>query len=69
MTTDQKQGVDRPTGQGRATAMQRFTGVCVRYVERFMPDPYLFAISLTLLVVLLIFAFVPDATIRGVIDG
>jgi short-chain fatty acids transporter len=34
-----------------------------------MPDPYLFAISLTLLVVLLIFAFVPDATIRGVIDG
>jgi short-chain fatty acids transporter len=69
MTTDQKQGVDRPTGQGRATAMQRFTGVCVRYVERFMPDPYLFAIILTLLVVVLIFAFVPGATLGGVIDG
>lgn len=69
MTTDQEQQVKRPTGQGRRTAMQRFTGLCVRYVERFMPDPYLFAIILTLLVVVLIFAFVPGATLGGVIDG
>lgn len=27
--------------------MQRLTGLCVRYVERFMPDPYLFAVILT----------------------
>jgi len=49
--------------------MQRFTDVCVRYVERLMPDPYLFAIILTLLVVVLIFAFVPGATLGGVVDG
>ncbi|HEY6932823.1 MAG TPA: TIGR00366 family protein [Marmoricola sp.] len=69
MTADQKQEVHRPIGRGHRTAMQRFTGLCVRYVERFMPDPYLFAIILTLLVVVLIFAFVPGATLGGVIDG
>ena len=69
MTTSQKQDVQRPAEQARKTAMQRFTGLCVRYVERFMPDPYLFAIILTLLVVVLIFAFVPGATLGGVVDG
>lgn len=49
--------------------MQRFTNVCVRYVERLMPDPYLFAVILTLVVVALIFAFVPGATAGGVVDN
>lgn len=53
----------------RGTVMQRFTDVCVRYVERLMPDPYLFAVILTLIVVLLIFLLVPGATVGGVVDS
>jgi short-chain fatty acids transporter len=53
----------------RETMMQRFTAVCVRYVERLMPDPYLFAVILTLIVVLLVFLLVPGATPGGVVDG
>ena len=45
----------------RKKPMQKFTDVCVRYVERLMPDPYLFAVILTLLVVGLIFLLVPNA--------
>ena len=71
MSTSQQQ---HPDTQGsaapvRQTPMQRFTGLCVRYVERLMPDPYLFAIILTLLVVVMIFVFVPDASVVGVVDG
>lgn len=69
MTTSRQQDVQHPTGPVRQTVMQKFTGLCVRYVERFMPDPYLFAIILTLLVVVLIFAFVPGATLGGIVDG
>ena len=48
--------------------MQRFTGVCVRYVERLMPDPYLFAVILTLVVVLMIVLLVPGTTAGGIVD-
>src|SRR5271169_4140896 len=34
----------------RRGLMQSLTALCVRYVERLMPDPYLFAIILTLIV-------------------
>ena len=53
----------------RGTPMQRFTDVCVKYVERLMPDPYLFAVILTLLVVVMIFAFVPGTSVGGVVDS
>ena len=56
-----------PTARKRP--MQWFTDVCVRYVERLMPDPYLFAVLLTLLVVGLIFWLVPTATAGGIVDS
>lgn len=58
-----------PSPRLRLGVTQRFTGVCVRYVERWMPDPYLFAVILTLVVVVLIFVFVPGTTWAGLIDG
>jgi short-chain fatty acids transporter len=69
------QGQDLAVGEGRAErpgrpgALHRFTDLSVRYVEKWMPDPYLFAVILTLVVVLLIFAFVPGASIGGIVDG
>jgi hypothetical protein len=39
------------------------------YVERLMPDPYLFAVILTLLVVGLIFLLVPNANAGGIVDS
>ncbi|MCL6597818.1 MAG: TIGR00366 family protein [Alicyclobacillus macrosporangiidus] len=47
--------------------LRRFTNLCVSYVQRFMPDPYLFAVILTLLVVVLDFLFVKGATLGGVV--
>src|SRR5258708_6467904 len=38
----------------RRGVMQSLTTLSVRYVERLMPDPYLFAIILTLVVVALV---------------
>ena len=58
-----------PLGVARKTPMQWFTNGCVRYVERLMPDPYLFAVILTLLVIALIFFLVPDATAGGIVDS
>ncbi|BBZ43999.1 TIGR00366 family protein [Mycobacterium parmense] len=48
---------------------QRFTGLCVRYVERLMPDPYLFAVILTLIVVALVALLVHGATPTGVLKA
>ena len=53
----------------RKTPMQWFTNGCVRYVERLMPDPYLFAVILTVIVVGLIFLFVPHANAGGILDS
>lgn len=69
MTQDQAADDDTRTRIRRGTPMQRFTDVCVRYVERLMPDPYLFAVVLTLLVVVMIFVFVPGTSLGGVVDG
>ncbi|MEP7368221.1 MAG: TIGR00366 family protein [Dermatophilaceae bacterium] len=49
--------------------MRWFTDICVHYVERLMPDPYLFAVILTLLVVGLIFVLVPGANAGGIVDS
>ncbi|HEY8820434.1 MAG TPA: TIGR00366 family protein, partial [Dermatophilaceae bacterium] len=53
----------------RKTPMRWFTDACVHYVERLMPDPYLFAVILTLIVVVLIFILVPGAGAGGIVDG
>lgn len=47
----------------------KLTNFFVRYVQRYMPDPYLFAIILTLLVVVLNFWLVPQATTSGIINA
>lgn len=60
---------DRKVAAGRPGPLHRFTDLSVRYVEKWMPDPYLFAVILTLVVVVLIFAFVPGASLGGVVDG
>ncbi|QSO47276.1 short-chain fatty acid transporter [Alicyclobacillus mengziensis] len=49
--------------------LKRFTDVCVRYVQRWMPDPYLFAVILTLIVVVLDFLFVKNASMIGIINA
>ncbi|SFU97698.1 TIGR00366 family protein [Alicyclobacillus macrosporangiidus] len=46
---------------------RRFTNLCVAYVQRFMPDPYLFAVILTLIVVVLDFLCVKGVTLGGVV--
>jgi short-chain fatty acids transporter len=53
----------------RKTLIQRFTDLCVRYVERFMPDPFLFAVILTLVVVAMILLWVPHASPQGILEG
>src|SRR5690242_16197609 len=50
---------------GRPGPLHRFTDLSVRYVEKWMPDPYLFAVILTVVVVALIFALVPGASLGG----
>ena len=60
-TASQEPAIKPPSPAARKTPMQWFTNGCVHYVERLMPDPYLFAVILTLLVVGLIFLLVPDA--------
>ncbi|MFJ3957921.1 TIGR00366 family protein [Arthrobacter sp. NPDC090010] len=53
----------------RRGLLQRFTALCVRYVERFMPDPYLFAVLLTILVVVLVAVLVPGASAPGMVTA
>jgi short-chain fatty acids transporter len=53
----------------RRGLMQRLTALCVRYVERFMPDPYLFAVILTLIVVALVAVLVNGATPGGMVKA
>ncbi|MGO3712734.1 short-chain fatty acid transporter [Alcaligenes aquatilis] len=53
----------------RPNLLTRFTNICVRYVEKWMPDPYLFAVILSLLVVGLIALFVDGATPGGMVDA
>jgi short-chain fatty acids transporter len=53
----------------RRGLMQSVTALCVRYVERLMPDPYLFAIILTLIVVALVAFLVNGATPSGILKA
>jgi short-chain fatty acids transporter len=65
----QKPAITSQPALARRTPMRWFTDICVRYVERLMPDPYLFAVILTLLVVGLIFLLVPGAKAGGIVDS
>ena len=49
--------------------VQSLTALCVRYVERLMPDPYLFAVILTLIVVALVALLVRGATAGGILKA
>jgi len=68
-TAPQEPAIKPPPPAARKTPMQWFTNGCVHYVERLMPDPYLFAVILTLLVVGLILLLVPDANAGGIVDS
>jgi short-chain fatty acids transporter len=63
MTTTQRRRVER------RGLIQRLTELCVRYVERLMPDPYLFAVLLTLIVVALVALLVRGATASGILKA
>ncbi|OMC07824.1 TIGR00366 family protein [Mycobacterium sp. SP-6446] len=63
MTTEEDRHVER------GGFVQRLTGLCVRYVERLMPDPYLFAVILTLIVVGLVALLVRGATASGILKA
>ena len=63
MTEEQDRKVER------RGLMRWLTALCVRYVERLMPDPYLFAVILTALVVGLIALLVRGATPSGVLKA
>jgi short-chain fatty acids transporter len=47
----------------------KLTSFFVRYTQKFMPDPYLFAVILTLIVVGLDFWLVPNASMSGMINA
>jgi short-chain fatty acids transporter len=49
--------------------IQSLTALCVRYVERLMPDPYLFAVILTLIVAALVALLVHDASPSGMLQA
>ncbi|WP_061007072.1 TIGR00366 family protein [Mycolicibacterium mucogenicum] len=49
--------------------MQSLTALCVRYVERLMPDPYLFAVILTLIVAAMVALLVHGATPSGMLKA
>jgi short-chain fatty acids transporter len=53
----------------RRGVMQSLTALCVRYVERLMPDPYLFAVVLTLIVAALVAALVNGAAPTGMLKA
>lgn len=53
----------------RRGVLQSLTGLSVRYVERLMPDPYLFAVILTLIVAGLVAALVRGASAHGMLTA
>jgi len=67
--------LEQPTPAGeqrkpeRRGVMQSLTAMCVRYVERLMPDPYLFAVILTLIVAALGALLVNGASPSGMLKA
>jgi short-chain fatty acids transporter len=60
--------ITKPAGEG-TNVFAKLTNFFIRYIQRYMPDPYLFAIILTLLVVVLNFWLVPQTTMGGIINS
>ncbi|MEE2852972.1 MAG: TIGR00366 family protein [Actinomycetota bacterium] len=53
----------------RRSVIQGLTTLCVRYVERLMPDPYLFAVILTIIVAALVALLVHGASATGMLKA
>src|SRR5271156_2212880 len=53
----------------RRGVMQSLTALCLRYVERLMPDPYLFAVILTLIVAALVALLVGGSSPSGMLKA
>jgi len=49
--------------------LRKFTDVAVVYVQRYMPDPFVYAVILTLICVVLNFALVPGSSIDGIVTA
>src|ERR1700748_2378856 len=64
MTTNEVPKTPRPRG-----GMESLTALCVRYVERLMPDPYLFAVILTVIVAALVALLVHGASAGGMLKA
>lgn len=68
-TSEHPRGTSADTGPQRRGVMQSLTALCVRYVERLMPDPYLFAVILTVLVAGMVALLVHGATPSGMLKA
>ncbi len=68
-TIEEPKGTSDEPKPKRRGVMQHLTALCVRYVERFMPDPYLFAVILTVIVVALVALLVKGATPSGMLKA
>lgn len=68
-TSEHQKDTNTETTSGRRGIMQSLTALCVRYVERLMPDPYLFAVILTVLVAAMVALLVPGATPSGMLKA
>ncbi|CAM5291870.1 TIGR00366 family protein [Mycolicibacterium aubagnense] len=67
--SEHPQGTNTETRPERHGIMQSLTALCVRYVERLMPDPYLFAVILTILVAGMVALLVPGTTPSGMLKA
>lgn len=68
-TSEHPRGTSADTRPERRGIMQSLTALCVRYVERLMPDPYLFAVILTVLVAGMVALLVHGATPSGMLKA
>src|SRR3984957_16922976 len=68
MTTTRRERRGERSGERRGF-IQGLPALCARYVERLMPDPYLFAVILTLIVILLVALLVRGATASGILKA
>lgn len=68
-TSEHPKGTSADTKPERRGVMQSLTALCVRYVERLMPDPYLFAVILTLIVAAMVALLVHGATPSGMLKA
>nr|WP_293015389.1 TIGR00366 family protein [Mycolicibacterium sp.] len=68
-TSEHPKGTSADTKPERRGVMQSLTALCVRYVERLMPDPYLFAVILTLIVAGMVALLVHGATPSGMLKA